>query len=502
MPQLLTNSSATGASTPVTWGGGNGEFEVSGSFNGATIALQSKNADGTFSDVSGTAMTASGKVTFSLSPSTIRANVTVATPTSVSAAAWRRRGSTQGGTGTGTGAVSSVAGRIGDVTLAAADLTDDPRIEAALASIPQTALAVHAVPISGGSWDPAGNVPTITSGTAPTDGIVCRTCSGDGTTLVDGQSVWKTNDTITWNGTIWYRTATFPRASGTSALVTSSSTGQPGTLAGGAAAGPLMLDTSGVPSIGTVGRDVGAPIFAVSNQPWGIAPSGATIGANGGALTLTTALIETYGPTGGIPYDGVWLWFEAAATDTGSLAGFYWCVMTSTTAGTVYNNYLAAGNAGLNKPPTTPTLYTTNAGKVGTTGTTSQILGWIPGSIPAGYLGANGFVEIEMSMRSNSSAGSKQLQPKFGGSNTGAAAPSSTTSTVIDQTNRIFNKNNAARQGSTVKCGTGTISLTLTPAGGTANTANATAIGLDLKLATATDWVICQFAAIKAWPAA
>jgi hypothetical protein len=400
----------------------------------------------------------------------------------------------------GTGAVSSVAGRIGDITLSAADLTDDPRIEAALASIPQTALAVHAVPISGGSWDPAGNVPTITSGTAPTDGIVCRTCSGDGTTLVDGQSVWKTNDTITWNGTIWYRTATFPRASGTSALVTSSSTGQPGTLAGGSAAGPLMLDTSGVPTIGKVGTDVGAPIFYVCTQPFGIAPSGSTIGANGAAFTAGTAFIETYGPTGGIPYDGIWLYFPAAAIDTASLAGFYWVVMTSTTAGTIYQERIAAGSSALNTKSATATAFTTNAGSTNA-GTTSQTLGLLV-NLTADYLGANGTFEIEQNMRSNASAGSKTFQPKLGGSNFGAGAASTATSSTVDAVFRGYNANNKSRQRGVMKSTTGTPSLTIAPANGTINTVNATTIGLDLKLATATDWVVCHYCAIKIWPAA
>jgi hypothetical protein len=68
VPQILTNSSAAGASAPVVWGGGNGTFEASGTFNGATLTLQSKNGDGSFSDVAGTALTAAGKAQFSLTP--------------------------------------------------------------------------------------------------------------------------------------------------------------------------------------------------------------------------------------------------------------------------------------------------------------------------------------------------------------------------------------------------------------------------------------------------
>lgn len=90
MPQLLTNSSSSGGSTPTVWGGGSGQFEASGTFNGATVTLQAKNLDGTFSDVTGTALTATGRALFQLVPCTIRVNASSA-PTSVSAAANRLR---------------------------------------------------------------------------------------------------------------------------------------------------------------------------------------------------------------------------------------------------------------------------------------------------------------------------------------------------------------------------------------------------------------------------
>jgi hypothetical protein len=90
MPQLLTNSAASGGSTPTVWGGGAGQFEASGTFNGATVTLQAKGLDGNFSDVTGTALTASGRALFQLPPGTIRVNASSA-PTSVSAAANRLR---------------------------------------------------------------------------------------------------------------------------------------------------------------------------------------------------------------------------------------------------------------------------------------------------------------------------------------------------------------------------------------------------------------------------
>lgn len=403
----------------------------------------------------------------------------------------------QGGAGGGGGGGTSTIAGATDYNTATLP-AEIAAMNTIAATIPTQALQVHAVPISGGNWDASTNSPTITSGTAPTDGILCRTVTVAGTTTVDGNSSWKVNDTITWNGTTWYRTAALPAGPG---LLQVSAGAVPSVLAGGSARGVALVATDGTPSVGSIGFDVAAPVFAVSNQPWGIPSSGAVIGANGGALTLGTAFIETYGPTGATPFDGIWLKFNAGEVDTGSAADFWWVVMTSTTAGTVYNNHLPPGSAGLNKPPTTPTLFTTNVGTGATTGSTAQTLGWLL-SLAGGTLGANGSFELEMSMRSNVSAGSKQLQPKFGGANVGAAAQSTAASSVVDQTVRYFNKNNASRQGSTVKSSTATASLTLAPTGSAVNTAAATTIGLDLKLATATDWVVCQFAAVKIWPAA
>lgn len=91
MPQLLTNATTQAAGPAFAWGGGSGQFDASGTFNGATATLQRLFADGTWQDVAGTALTATGSKTFLMAPGQIRCNVTVAAPTSLSAAAWRTR---------------------------------------------------------------------------------------------------------------------------------------------------------------------------------------------------------------------------------------------------------------------------------------------------------------------------------------------------------------------------------------------------------------------------
>lgn len=90
MPNLLANATATGASQ--TWGGGAGQFEATATaFGGATVSLQRRQLDGAFADVSGTGLTANGRIAFSLPPGSIRAAVAGGPPTGVSAAALRGR---------------------------------------------------------------------------------------------------------------------------------------------------------------------------------------------------------------------------------------------------------------------------------------------------------------------------------------------------------------------------------------------------------------------------
>lgn len=112
-----------------------------------------------------------------------------------------------------------------------------------------------------------------------------------------------------------------------------------------------------------------------------VLPSGGSI-ANNGALTLTVALPTTF--TG-----GVFMYFPAAAIAAGSAAGWYWTVMGSTTAGTIYNNSYSSGVPAVPAAPipfatTGPGAYTQTVAAV-----TAQSL-----NLPANYLGGHGQMRI------------------------------------------------------------------------------------------------------------
>ncbi len=173
-----------------------------------------------------------------------------------------------------------------------------------------------------------------------------------------------------------------------------------------------------------------------ASVPSGIAPTG-TMGANG-AVTLGTALSLTYGPSSASP--GIWLNFPAGAVASGSAAGSYWTVMTSTTLGTVFNNLYTS--PGLPTPPANP-IAVVDAGPGAYTGVTSlQVLLGL--TIPAGALGPNGVLRVTVKWNYANSAGTKLIAVLFGGSN--LYSPSRTTSLSEGQMFTLQNRGSQSIQ--------------------------------------------------------
>jgi hypothetical protein len=144
-----------------------------------------------------------------------------------------------------------------------------------------------------------------------------------------------------------------------------------------------------------------APIsIGVSSVPSGTAPSG-TVGANG-ALTLGTALGLVYSA-------GIFLYFPAGAVFSGSSAGSYWTVMSSTTVGVVYNNQLSGA-------PSVPSSLTSivDAGPGAFTGvTTEQTAATLV--VPGNLLGASGAIQVEAFWSHPNNANTKTPAIAYGG---------------------------------------------------------------------------------------
>lgn len=215
--------------------------------------------------------------------------------------------------------------------------------------------------------------------------------------------------------------------------------------------------------------------------PCVIANSG-TVATNG-TVTLGTALPLTYS-------DGVWLYLPAGAVVGGS-AGWYYAVMSSTTVGQVYTNYIATMQS-----PHIPALLSAAVGSNSAyTGVTTQVtMGSV--QIPANTLGAQGSVRYKATLSYNNSAGAKTARVDFGGSTVLSVAPTTTVSISVDKT--VHNRTTAKQiiqAAADVQAASATAVTTLA----VDTTADVT-VGITGQLATATDHLILEALRIEICP--
>ena len=133
--------------------------------------------------------------------------------------------------------------------------------------------------------------------------------------------------------------------------------------------------------------------------------------ANNGALTALTALPTTYS-------GGIYLYFpqgaiNATVSGPGYAAGLYYCVMSSTTAGTIYNNIYDPTTGLMPTIPATPTPFvTTGPGTfTQTTGADIVLLGY---KIIGESMGLSGSLKTTPAFKIINSAGAKVSSVKFG----------------------------------------------------------------------------------------
>ena len=124
-------------------------------------------------------------------------------------------------------------------------------------------------------------------------------------------------------------------------------------------------------------------------------PSSGTMG-NNGALSALTALPTTYS-------GGIYLYFPANAIAAGVAAGLYYCIMSSTTAGTVYNNTYTSG---VPTAPASPTAFSTT-GPGAYTQTTGVDITLRSDPILGGTMGPNGSIRAIPLFVYNNTVGNK-----------------------------------------------------------------------------------------------
>ena len=231
------------------------------------------------------------------------------------------------------------------------------------------------------------------------------------------------------------------------------------------------------------GVEIGSQLSIGGNIPVGLAPSG-TMAANG-AVTLGTALGKSYP-------GGIWLYYPAGAVFSGSAAGLYWTVLTTTTTGTVFTNTLAAGST-----PTTPSplVAVSDAGPGAFTAGTTTISNLIGFTVPGGVMGPNGQLHLNLEFSYNNAAGTKTITTTFGGS-TFHSLPRTTAGGHDSLTGRIRNVGVENRNTfyslseSTVSSAPGANNLTV-------DTTQPQQFLISLLSDTATNWIVFESVQIE-----
>ena len=218
-----------------------------------------------------------------------------------------------------------------------------------------------------------------------------------------------------------------------------------------------------------------------------LVPSSGTI-ATAGTVTLTTALPATFS-------SGAWMYFPATAFAGTGVAGVYWVVMSSTTAGTVYQNISVPASPFEPYIPSqvlSPVVGSNSA----YTQTTAADLVLVRTTVPGGLMGLSGEVHYNMMFSTNATANSKPVKVTFGGTTIHTSSLSSNVTTNIDKL--IFNRGSTGSQVSGPLAALGHGSSASDALYLTVDTSNDFDITITAQMATATDYVILQYANIIA----
>lgn len=209
-----------------------------------------------------------------------------------------------------------------------------------------------------------------------------------------------------------------------------------------------------------------------------IIPSSGTIG-NNGALSGITALP--------LQYPSCFMYFPANTIAAGVAAGLYYVVMSSTSAGQIFNNVLDFAHPAI---PASPTAFVTTGPGLYTQTTAADIT-LQSYTLQGGRMGLNSVITFEDMWSYNNSAGAKTFKTSFGGSVFSQQAP--TTTTVATLHIDVTNRGHLARQITTPLGLAGhTAGVAAVPGNLTVNTAADVVIAKTGQLAVATDFLILQ----------
>lgn len=228
-------------------------------------------------------------------------------------------------------------------------------------------------------------------------------------------------------------------------------------------------------------------VIAKSAIPF-IKISSGTMG-NNGALSAVTALPRTFS-------SGAYIYLPAGAIAAGVpvAAAWYWCVFSSTTAGTVYNSTYTSG-----QPTAGVTTAFATTGPGAFTGDTNALTA-VSVTVPAGTMGVNSRIEVDAAWSGNNTAGNKFAKTLFGaapmlstlittaGSIVSTSAAQNRGVLTAQATSFLFSNGSSASQGA------------VNATDGAENTANAVAVTIGVGCSVATDNDILESYEIRLIP--
>ena len=277
-------------------------------------------------------------------------------------------------------------------------------------------------------------------------------------------------------GTIITQLASPPAIGGTTpaAVFTTHATSQPTTT-----------PTADAGNIGYTAAQGAVPMILQS--------SGTLTPGTSAQLTLTTALPAAICTSA---LGGCYMYFPLNTLAVSNTANFYYVIMSSTTAGTIYTTTYSSGTPTV---PASPTGF--NVTTASYTQTTGAALTALTISIPGNAMGVNGSLEGFAASMTPNNANNKVISIKYGGS--ALTTLTATSATTDNQTYvRATNTGIAASQ-LAMKWGTAATSSNFVTAGNngtTVNSASAQNAAITLQLATATDYIVLEQYYVRVFP--
>lgn len=233
------------------------------------------------------------------------------------------------------------------------------------------------------------------------------------------------------------------------------------------AAGPMLPTTSSIPARTTL----------VQSRIPMILPSSGSM-ANNGALTLTTALDQTY--------PNAYFYMPANAIVAGSTAGFYYGTMASTTTATLFNNAYVSGTPTI---PAGPTAFATT-GPGAYAQTTGALFTANAITITGNSLGVNDEIQVHGVISYPNSAGAKTLSLTYGAFSYAVVAPTTTATQAFQAGFALAGK--ASRQGQTGNTAMTVATIAGAYVNGSVDSTTDQGLSAGIKTAAVADYIILQ----------